>query len=122
MCKCTGEEALEMRKHTRTMVLSTWITASAFLAGAGLYADDKKVTDNSGRVYSYQPNDEHTNKKLAHKKTAERVGGSAAGGALVGAIAGGGKGAAIGALAGGGGGYVWDKHEKDKQKKRDEGR
>ena len=113
-----------MRKHTRTMVLSTCITASSFLAVAGLYADDKKVIrqDTSGHVYSYRPNDENTNKKLAHKKTAERVGGSAAGGALVGAIAGGGKGAAIGALAGGGGGYVWDKHEKDKQKKRDQGR
>ena len=112
-----------MRKHTRTMVLSALITASSFLAGTGLYADDKTVrTDSNGKVYSYQPNDEHTNKKLAHKKTVERVGGSAAGGAAIGAIAGGGKGAAIGALAGGGGGALWDKHEKDKQKKRDEGR
>ena len=72
-------------------------------------------------IYSYSPNDEYTNKHIAHKKTAERVGGSAAGGALVGAIAGGGKGAAIGALAGGGGGYLWDRHEKNKQKKRDLG-
>jgi len=37
------------------------------------------------------------------------VGGSAAGGALIGALAGGGKGAAIGALAGGGGGLVYDR-------------
>jgi hypothetical protein len=112
-----------MRKQTRTMVLSAWITASSFLAGTALYGDDKTVTSHSnGKVYSYQPNDEHTNKKLAHKKTAERVGGSAAGGAAVGAIAGGGKGAAVGALAGGGGGYLWDKHEKDKQKKKEEGR
>jgi hypothetical protein len=37
------------------------------------------------------------------------VGGSAAGGALIGGLAGGGKGAAIGALAGGGGGLVYDR-------------
>jgi len=37
------------------------------------------------------------------------VGGSAAGGALIGALAGGGKGAAIGALAGGGGGLIYDR-------------
>jgi len=37
------------------------------------------------------------------------VGGSAAGGAALGALAGGGKGAAIGALVGGGAGYVYDR-------------
>lgn len=37
------------------------------------------------------------------------VGGSAAGGAAIGAIAGGGEGAAIGALAGGAGGFVYDR-------------
>jgi len=37
------------------------------------------------------------------------VGGSAAGGAAIGALAGGGKGAAIGALAGGAGGLVYDR-------------
>ena len=37
------------------------------------------------------------------------VGGSAAGGALVGALAGGGTGAGIGALAGGGAGLVYDR-------------
>jgi hypothetical protein len=37
------------------------------------------------------------------------VGGSAGAGALIGALAGGGKGAAIGALAGGGGGLVYDR-------------
>jgi hypothetical protein len=37
------------------------------------------------------------------------VGGSAAGGAAIGALAGGGEGAAIGALAGGAGGFVYDR-------------
>ncbi|MEP6714689.1 MAG: YMGG-like glycine zipper-containing protein [Terriglobia bacterium] len=46
------------------------------------------------------------------RKTVKRVGLGAAGGALVGGIAGGGTGAAIGALAGGGAGAVYDHHEK----------
>jgi hypothetical protein len=43
------------------------------------------------------------------RRSAEIVGGSALGGALIGGLAGGGKGAAIGALVGGGGGYVYDR-------------
>jgi hypothetical protein len=48
-------------------------------------------------------------KKRPLKRSAAIVAGSAAGGALIGALAGGGKGAAIGALAGGGGGLVYDR-------------
>jgi outer membrane lipoprotein SlyB len=48
--------------------------------------------------------------------TAKRVGGGAAGGAAIGALAGGGKGAAIGAAAGGGAGAVYDRHQKKKGK------
>ena len=48
-------------------------------------------------------------RKRSFHKSAAIVGGSAAGGALIGALAGGGKGAAIGALAGGGGGLVYDR-------------
>jgi len=48
-------------------------------------------------------------KKRPFKHSAMIVGGSAAGGALIGGLAGGGKGAAIGALAGGGGGLVYDR-------------
>jgi len=43
------------------------------------------------------------------------VGGSAAGGAAIGALAGGGKGAAIGALAGGAGGFVYDRLTREKR-------
>ncbi|HYP07515.1 MAG TPA: hypothetical protein VER03_14880 [Bryobacteraceae bacterium] len=48
-------------------------------------------------------------------KSAAIIGGSAAAGAAVGAMAGGGKGAAIGALAGGAGGYVYDRATKNKE-------
>ena len=47
--------------------------------------------------------------KRPFKHSAAIVGGSAAAGAAIGALAGGGKGAAIGALAGGGGGLVYDR-------------
>ena len=45
----------------------------------------------------------------SHRKSAAIIGGSAAGGAAIGALAGGGKGAAIGALVGGGGGLAYDR-------------
>jgi predicted lipid-binding transport protein (Tim44 family) len=47
-----------------------------------------------------------------HHNTAKTVGGTAAGGALVGALAGGGKGALIGGAAGAGAGVVVDKIRK----------
>ncbi len=48
----------------------------------------------------------------AAARTARRVGVGAAGGAVIGALAGGGKGAAIGAIAGAGAGAVYDHHER----------
>ena len=48
------------------------------------------------------------------RKTVKRVGIGAAGGAAIGALAGGGTGAAIGAVAGGGAGAIYDHHEKTK--------
>jgi hypothetical protein len=47
-----------------------------------------------------------------HMRTAKRVGVGAAGGAAIGAIAGGGKGAGIGALAGAGAGALYDRHKR----------
>ena len=55
------------------------------------------------------------NRYVRHKRhmaTARRVGIGAAGGAAIGALAGGGKGAGIGALAGAGAGALYDRHEK----------
>jgi len=54
-------------------------------------------------------------KTRSHKKSAAIVGGSAATGAAIGALAGGGKGAAIGALAGGAGGFAYDRHTAKKR-------
>ncbi len=48
-------------------------------------------------------------KKRKFSHSAAIVGGSAAGGAAIGALAGGGKGAAIGALAGGASGFIYDR-------------
>jgi hypothetical protein len=62
----------------------------------------------------YQHHYHHTVYRGHHhiRKTIKRVGIGAAGGAAVGAIAGGGPGAAIGAIAGGGAGAIYDHHEK----------
>ena len=57
-----------------------------------------------GRKYSIETNSFEEVGKGRGKRTAEGGGGGAAFGAIIGAIAGGGKGAAIGALAGGGAG------------------
>jgi uncharacterized protein YcfJ len=48
-------------------------------------------------------------KQRSKKKSALIVGGSAAAGAAIGALAGGGKGAGIGAIAGGVGGLIYDR-------------
>ena len=55
-----------------------------------------------------------SNRHKRHMKTAKRVGVGAAGGAAIGALAGGGKGAGIGAIAGAGAGALYDRHEKHK--------
>ena len=49
-----------------------------------------------------------------HVNTAKRVGIGAAGGAAIGALAGGGKGAAIGGIAGAGAGALYDSHQKNR--------
>ena len=53
-------------------------------------------------------------KHKRHVRTARRVGIGAAGGAAIGALAGGGKGAAIGGIAGAGAGALYDNHKKDR--------
>src|ERR1700722_15593071 len=52
-----------------------------------------------------------------HHNTAKTVGGTAAGGALIGALAGGGKGALIGGAAGAGTGFGADKIRKPRGRK-----
>jgi hypothetical protein len=61
----------------------------------------------------YEEREVYTEGRRHHGRSkehsAEIVAGSAAAGAAIGAIAGGGKGAAIGAIAGGGGGFAYDR-------------
>jgi outer membrane lipoprotein SlyB len=72
-------------------------------------ADHAQVTPVVARRTYYQ-----RRRHRARRKTIKRVGIGAAGGAAIGAIAGGGPGAAIGAIAGGGAGALYDSHEKHK--------
>jgi hypothetical protein len=60
----------------------------------------------TGQTYSIQTNELKSTVKGKGKRTAVTTGGGAAGGALLGGLAGGGKGAGIGLLLGGGAGFV----------------
>lgn len=55
-----------------------------------------------------------------HHTGAKIVGGSAAGGAVIGGLAGGGKGALIGGALGAGGGALYNKHRENRDVKRRE--
>lgn len=88
-----------MRKSLLSLVLAILILFSAVapVANAATY----RKNYNSSR---------------SHRKTIKRVGIGAAGGAAIGALAGGGKGAGIGALVGGGAGYLYDRHKKHQRR------
>jgi outer membrane lipoprotein SlyB len=86
-----------MRKRFLTAVLSVGL-----LFGA---------VSPSFAVTHYRTYREHIRHKR-HVNTAKRVGIGAAGGAAIGALAGGGKGAGIGAIAGAGAGALYDSHQK----------
>ena len=82
----------------KTSALVGWLTACSIFAGSGTaLAAERRYETQAHR---------------AKKKTIKRVGVGTAGGALVGALAGGGKGAAISAAAGAGGGLLYDKQKK----------
>jgi hypothetical protein len=66
------------------------------------------------RALRYQPEPQHRQKQ-SWEKDALIVGGSAAGGALIGAAAGGKKGAGVGAAAGGVGGLIYDLLSRNKR-------
>ncbi len=70
---------------------------------AKLYLRLRTVTVN-GKTYTFATSSAGRAMKGKGKRDAEFIGGGAAGGAAIGALAGGGKGAAIGALAGAGAG------------------
>jgi hypothetical protein len=66
------------------------------------------------RAVRYQTEPQHSNRQ-SWEKDALIVGGSAAGGALIGATAGGKKGAGVGAAAGGVGGLIYDLLSRNKR-------
>jgi hypothetical protein len=76
-------------------------------------ADAPRPYDTRRSYYSDRTHEERRPRVVTEERSfghsAAIVGGSAAGGAAIGAIAGGGKGAGIGALAGGAGGFIYDR-------------
>ena len=95
-------------------LLSAALSVSLFVGAAG--PADAAIKHRTRHHY-VQNSAAAQHKRLQHKrhmKTVKRVGVGAAGGAAIGALAGGGKGAGIGALAGAGAGALYDKHEKHK--------
>jgi hypothetical protein len=88
-----------MRKRLLVAALfSTLLTGPAVVPGVAAVSHHR----------SYRRRIQHKR----HVNTARRVGIGAAGGAAIGALAGGGKGAGIGAIAGAGAGALYDAHKK----------
>ena len=99
----------------KKQLLSAALAAGLFLGASGQVG-----------ATNYQPTRHHYLQRSAsvrhqrylrhkrHMDTFRRVGLGAAGGAAIGALAGGGKGAGIGAIAGAGAGALYDAHRKDK--------
>ena len=76
------------------------------------------ITDTSARPHFLnvvtRTRHRYVVKRRSKKKSAAIVAGSAATGAAIGALAGGGKGAAIGAIAGGAAGFIYDRNTHEK--------
>jgi outer membrane lipoprotein SlyB len=87
---------------------ATNIVLSSLLLAPAVLAQDRSEVRHD-RAEAAQTRHDHR-----HHTGAKIVGGSAAGGAVVGALAGGGKGALIGGAIGAGGGAVANKVRKDK--------
>ncbi len=93
----------------KKQLLSAALSAGLFLGAAG--PADAAIHH---RVRHHYVQHSTSAKHKRHMKTIKRVGVGAAGGAAIGALAGGGKGAGIGALAGAGAGALYDAHKKHK--------
>ena len=99
----------------KKQLLSAALAAGLFLGASGqAWATNYKPTPHHYVQRSaYVRHQRHIRHKR-HMDTLRRVGLGAAGGAAIGALAGGGKGAGIGAIAGAGAGALYDAHRKDK--------
>jgi outer membrane lipoprotein SlyB len=89
----------------RRLLLMLALAITTLLGLAPIQLDAATVQQRHYRSYrSYQ--------RKARHRTLKRTGIGAAGGAAIGALAGGGKGAAIGGIAGAGAGYLYDRHKR----------
>jgi outer membrane lipoprotein SlyB len=98
---------IDMKKRLLTAMLSVGLLFST--AAPGMAATYRPRTRTQVRRQRARA------RYIRHKRhvnTAKRVGIGTAGGAAIGALAGGGKGAGIGALAGAGAGALYDNHQK----------
>ncbi len=97
-----GNEVLPAGTKVRGTV--TQAASAGHLKGGAILALTLDSIRSGGQTYSIETNEYSEEGKARGKRTVEGGGGGAAVGAVIGAIAGGGKGAAIGAVAGGGAG------------------
>jgi hypothetical protein len=103
--------ALEVEDPEGAPVVTT--VAQRYNTGryAPRYAPDRR--GRGMRDSGYARDRDYRDDTRSTGESAAIIAGSAAGGAAVGALAGGGKGAAIGAIAGGAGGYIYDDVTRD---------
>jgi outer membrane lipoprotein SlyB len=97
-----------MKQRLLTAVLSAGLLFSSVMPGAAATYRRHYRRNTAARARYIR--------HRRHVRTAKRVGVGAAGGAAIGALAGGGKGAGIGAIAGAGAGALYDNHEKHRGK------
>jgi outer membrane lipoprotein SlyB len=108
---------MKLRTSAALATLGTILSLPLSLAAqdyALLQHVSQSAHDRAEREQTEKDHRKHTGAKI--------VGGSAAGGAVVGALAGGGKGALIGGAVGAGGGAIANKVRKDKAVKKREQR
>ena len=105
---------MNLNRIVGVAVLSSIMSVPATLAYAGPQETSQAAHDRAEREQTEKDHRKHTGAKV--------VGGTAAGGAVVGALAGGGKGALIGGAAGAGAGAIANKVRKDNAVKKREQR
>lgn len=105
---------MNLNRIAAIAVLSSVVTFPLALPARAYQETSQEAHDRAEREQTEKDHRKHTGAKV--------VGGTAAGGAVVGALAGGGKGALIGGAVGAGGGAIANKVRKDKAVKKRENR
>ncbi|WP_035348243.1 hypothetical protein [Edaphobacter aggregans] len=110
---------MKLRNTAAFATLGTILSLPLSLAAQD-YALLQRVSQSQSQSAHDRAEREQTEKDHRNHTGAKIVGGSAAGGAIIGGLAGGGKGALIGGAAGAGGGAIANKVRKDKAVKKRE--